>query len=52
ENVHHYIYQCPRYDREHHILHNALGRDANSLMFLLSNKKAQTHLFKYIMATK
>lgn len=52
ENVHHYIFQCPRYDRERHILRNALGRDANSMAFLLSNKVAQTHLFKYISATK
>lgn len=52
EDVHHFLFQCPRYDRERHVMRNALGRDATSLSYLLSNQKAQSQLIKYVATTK
>ncbi|KIO14581.1 hypothetical protein M404DRAFT_101526, partial [Pisolithus tinctorius Marx 270] len=52
ESVHHYLFQCARYVRECHILQRALGRDATSMAYLLTNSKAQPHLLRYISATK
>ncbi|KIN94669.1 hypothetical protein M404DRAFT_83027, partial [Pisolithus tinctorius Marx 270] len=52
ENVHHYLFQCTRYNRERHVLQNALGRDATSKAFLLSNAKARPHLLKFIATTR
>ncbi|KAI5982962.1 hypothetical protein EDD15DRAFT_2179812, partial [Pisolithus albus] len=52
ENVHHFLFQCPRYDRERHKLFLALGRKATSTNFLLNDSSAQNHLRKYVNATK
>ncbi|KIO03635.1 hypothetical protein M404DRAFT_93986, partial [Pisolithus tinctorius Marx 270] len=52
ESMHHFLFQCPRYDREWYVMQRALGRDATSLSFLLSNPKAHPHLLKYVDTTK
>ncbi|KIK25334.1 hypothetical protein PISMIDRAFT_80299, partial [Pisolithus microcarpus 441] len=51
ESIHHYLFQCPRYDRERHTLHLKLGRAATSINHLLTNSNAQVHLLRYINAT-
>ncbi|KAG2346608.1 hypothetical protein BDR05DRAFT_878287, partial [Suillus weaverae] len=51
ETVPHYLLNCPRYRREHHILIQALGRKASSLSFLLSDLEATQHLTQYVNAT-
>ena len=52
ETVHHYLFNCSRYDREHHILRQKLGHNALSTYHLLSDKVAQQALFQYIGSTK
>lgn len=52
ENVHHFLFQCPRYERERHRLFLTLGRQATSISYLLTNTNAQVHLLKYVNATK
>ncbi|KIM61994.1 hypothetical protein SCLCIDRAFT_54436, partial [Scleroderma citrinum Foug A] len=52
ETVHHYLFDCTRYDRERHILGQKLGHNALSTYHLLSNKSAQQALFGYIDSTK
>ncbi|KIN95084.1 hypothetical protein M404DRAFT_108924, partial [Pisolithus tinctorius Marx 270] len=50
--IHHFLFQCPRYNRERHVLRSELGREAMSLAYLLSNQRARTSLIKYISMTK
>lgn len=52
ENVHHYLLQCPRYARERHVLHMALGRKATQTAYLLNSPEARTHILRYINTTK
>lgn len=52
ETVHHYLFDCTRYNREHHILGLKLSHNALSMYHLLSNKSAQQALFCYIDSTK
>ncbi|KAG1838508.1 hypothetical protein C8R48DRAFT_543411, partial [Suillus tomentosus] len=39
EMIHHFLFVCPQYDHECHILANALGHKATSLSFLLADVK-------------
>ncbi|OAX32763.1 hypothetical protein K503DRAFT_701563, partial [Rhizopogon vinicolor AM-OR11-026] len=43
ETVHHFLLSCPFYQRERHILVNALGRKA-SISYLLTDPNATPHL--------
>jgi len=52
ETVHHYLFDCPRYNRERHVLRQKLGRSTSSTSYLLSEKAAQQALFRYIDNTK
>ena len=52
ENVHHYLFECRKYDRERHTLRLKLGRRALSVRCLLAEKRSQKPLFKYINETK
>ncbi|KAI6004652.1 hypothetical protein EDD15DRAFT_2150398, partial [Pisolithus albus] len=52
EDVHHYLFQCPRYIRERHTLHTALGRNATKEAYLLNDPGARTHLLRYVNSTK
>ena len=52
ETVHHYLFDCPRYDRDRHILQEKLGHNALSTTHLLSKKATQQALFRYINSTK
>jgi len=52
ESVHHFLFDCSRYNREWHILQQKLGREASSIPHLLSRKSAQQALFRYIDSTK
>lgn len=51
ENVHHYLFACPLYQRARHSLSNALGRQAASLSYILTNPAATPYLIRYINAT-
>ncbi|KAI6011373.1 hypothetical protein PISMIDRAFT_79577, partial [Pisolithus microcarpus 441] len=52
ENVHHFLFQCPRYNRERHVLRQTLRRNATSLPYLLANQEAQAEVIRYVNATK
>ncbi|KAG2069829.1 hypothetical protein BDR04DRAFT_1020458 [Suillus decipiens] len=51
ESVLHYLFDCPQYVSERHILSNALQCKANSLTYLLTSKNAITPLMHYINST-
>ncbi|KAG2051098.1 hypothetical protein BDR06DRAFT_959268 [Suillus hirtellus] len=51
ESVFHFLTTCPQYQRERHLMTCALGRNATSLPFLLSDPAATPHLVRYINAT-
>ncbi|KIM83301.1 hypothetical protein PILCRDRAFT_69478, partial [Piloderma croceum F 1598] len=52
ETVRHYLFVCPHYQHERHILQQKLKRKADSISFLLSKPKATKPLLNYIHATK
>ena len=52
ENVHHFLFECRKYDRERHSLCLKLGHSAFSTRCLLALKRAQKPLFKYVNDTK
>ncbi|KAG2129734.1 hypothetical protein DEU56DRAFT_741184 [Suillus clintonianus] len=51
ETIHHFIFECPQYQRERHIYANATRRNALSITHLLSSEKATPHLLRYINST-
>ena len=51
ETVHHFLFECPRYDRERHKLQNKLGRRALDTSYLLADKKGTRELLRYIAET-
>ncbi|KAG2043553.1 hypothetical protein BDR03DRAFT_941697 [Suillus americanus] len=51
ETAHHFLIECPHYQHEHHSMMNALGCQASSLPFLLTNPNAAPHLVEYVNAT-
>lgn len=51
ETVHHYLFECPQYQRERHILACELGRKSNSLSYILTDQDAIPHLVRYVNAT-
>lgn len=51
ETIHHFLFNCPHYRRERHILQTKLKRKAGSLSYLLSNAHATIPLLAYIHAT-
>ena len=51
ETVHHLLFECTRYSREHHILRNNLGREALSTSHLLADKDGIRETLKFIRAT-
>jgi len=51
ETVHHYLLSCPFYQRERHVLVNALGRKASSISYLLTDPNATPHLVQYVNAS-
>ncbi|KAG2052019.1 hypothetical protein BDR06DRAFT_938349 [Suillus hirtellus] len=51
ETIHHYLFDCPQYRQERHILSNALRRDATSISYILTSEKAIPHLSKFINST-
>lgn len=52
ESVHHFLFVCPHYQHERHILRRRLKRKAESISFLLSNASAVEPLLSFIHATK
>ncbi|KAJ8588030.1 hypothetical protein M405DRAFT_740973, partial [Rhizopogon salebrosus TDB-379] len=52
ESVHHFLFECPRYQRARHIIACALGRQATSLPYLLAEAEATPHLTRYVNATR
>ncbi|EIW85502.1 hypothetical protein CONPUDRAFT_70292 [Coniophora puteana RWD-64-598 SS2] len=51
ETIHHYLFDCPAWGRARHDLIRTLGRNAESLAYLLTNTKATQPLMRYINAT-
>lgn len=51
ETTHHFLVECPQYQRERHILHCELGWDTSSIPHLLSNPNAIPHLVRFINST-
>jgi len=53
ETMHHFLFECPKYNQECHILVNQLGRSTTSLPFLLTTGSpiAIPCLVKYVNAT-
>jgi hypothetical protein len=51
ENVKHLLLECPQYAHERQILRNKLGRQADEIPHLLSNKKATDALIAFVEAT-
>ncbi|OJA12401.1 hypothetical protein AZE42_10040 [Rhizopogon vesiculosus] len=52
ESIHHYLFDCPHYQRERHILACTLGRQATFLPYLLADAEATPHLTRYVNATR
>ena len=52
ETVHHFLFTCPRYDRERFIMERDVGRKVYHTAYLLSNENAKAHLLRYINETK
>lgn len=52
ESVHHFLFECRQYQREHHALACALGCKATSLPYLLADENAIPHLARYVNATR
>ena len=48
ETIYHYLFDCPQYARERHILANALRRKATSIGYILTSDKATRPLMQYI----
>ncbi|KAJ8591586.1 hypothetical protein M405DRAFT_788630, partial [Rhizopogon salebrosus TDB-379] len=48
ETVHHFLFDCPQYQRERHVTVCALGRKATSLSYLLAETNAIPHLTRYV----
>lgn len=51
ETIHHYLFDCPQYRRERHLLSIALGRNAISLSYILTSEKATPHFIRFINST-
>lgn len=51
ESIHHFLFDCPQYDRERFILHQKLGRKSTSLPFLLTDPTAMEHFLRYVNST-
>jgi len=52
ETVHHFLFDCPKYARERHVLRQKLGHATLSTLHLLSMKSTQQALFRFIDSTK
>ncbi|KAG2335809.1 hypothetical protein BDR05DRAFT_971419, partial [Suillus weaverae] len=48
ETIHHYLFDCPQYQREHHIFTNTVRRNATSIAYILTSIEALPHLIRYI----
>jgi hypothetical protein len=51
ETIHHFLFECPRFNLERHQLANALRRQATDLRFLLTEDVAYKPLMRYIKNT-
>ena len=51
ESVHHFLFDCPQYERERHILRCRLGRAAASTADLLGSGEAVTETLKFVRET-
>ena len=51
ETVHHFLFNCPRYERERHILRSRIGRAASSTADLLGSDEAVMETLKYVKET-
>ena len=51
ESVHHFLFECPRYERERHILHCEVGRAASSTVDLLGTGEAVSEMLKFVKST-
>ena len=51
ESVHHFLFDCPQYERERHILRCRLGRAVASTADLLGSGEAVTETLKFVRET-
>jgi len=51
ETIHHYLFDCPAWGKARNTLVRKVGRDAESLAFLLTNPKATQPLLCYVNET-
>ncbi|KAG2063459.1 hypothetical protein BDR04DRAFT_976731, partial [Suillus decipiens] len=51
ETVHHYLFACPQFQPERHVLAHALGQKSTSLSHLLTDPAAIPHLVRYVNKT-
>ncbi|OAX36338.1 hypothetical protein K503DRAFT_695325, partial [Rhizopogon vinicolor AM-OR11-026] len=51
KTIYHYLFHCPQYAHERHILFNALRRQATSISYLLISDKATEPLMRFINST-
>ncbi|KAG2033274.1 hypothetical protein BDR03DRAFT_967858, partial [Suillus americanus] len=51
ETIHHYLFDCPQYQRERRIFADAVRRNATFIAHILTSEKALPHLIRYINST-
>ncbi|KAI0321873.1 hypothetical protein OF83DRAFT_1047402, partial [Amylostereum chailletii] len=51
EDVHHFLMRCPTYDDARNRLRTAIGRDANKINAILTNRANMGELFNFIEST-
>ena len=51
ETIHHFLFDCPQYAHERHIMSNALRRKASSIEYILTADKATKPLMRFINST-
>ena len=52
ETIHHYLFECQAYARERHIRYRKLGRESDSLKYLLGDSEGIDEVTKYVNRTR
>ena len=51
ETIHHFLFKCSSYSKEHFVMQNDLGCQASNLTYLLTHSTATSPPLKYILTT-
>ncbi|KAH7918762.1 hypothetical protein BV22DRAFT_1024058 [Leucogyrophana mollusca] len=51
ESLHHFLFDCPQYAQEHHVFGRAIGQEATSLSYILTEEHALGLLIQFVNAT-